>query len=146
MVTRRSRDADEQEKVRELLSEKGFRITEQRLLILRELLRVRTPISHPELSERLASSELDRATVYRNLLSLAEAGILVRTQLGDNVWRYELPRARGKNHGEHPHFVCTDCGTVSCLPPRSVRLAGEAIRNTVRDVQLRGVCEPCGRA
>lgn len=136
------RDAD----LRQLLADRGIRVTEQRLAVLRELARLRTPISHPELTEKLSDSGMDRATVYRNLLSLTEAGLLVKTQLGDNVWRFELPRSSPGEHGEHPHFVCNDCGNVACLPASSVSLRGAAVRNQVAQVQLRGRCSDCARA
>ncbi|AKU92393.1 Fur family transcriptional regulator [Vulgatibacter incomptus] len=130
---------------RNLLAQRGLRVTEQRLALLRELSLVPRPISHSELTERLAGAGLDRATVYRNLLSLAEAGILVRTQLGDQVWRYELPVTKGARHGVHPHLVCGDCGQVRCLPADAVSLHGEAEQSEVAEVQLRGRCSPCAR-
>lgn len=140
--TRLLRDDD----LRQLLVGKGLRVTEQRMAILRELARLRIPASHPELTERLAGPGLDRATIYRNLLSLTEAGLLVKTQLGDNVWRFELPTEKSAEHGSHPHFVCNDCGDVACLPESAVALRGEAVRNQVAEVQLRGRCVACVRA
>lgn len=144
MTTRSPRLRDED--LREMLSSRGIRVTDQRMVILRELARTRAPTSHPELTERLSGERLDRATVYRNLLALTEAGLLVRTQLGDNVWRFELPLSPTARHGEHPHFVCSDCGNVACLPAGSVALRGEATRNQVAEVQLRGRCVGCVRA
>lgn len=139
--TRLLRDED----LKDLLVSRSIRVTEQRMAILRELAKLRIPTSHPELTERLAGTGLDRATVYRNLLSLTEAGILVKTQLGDNVWRFELPQNTARAHGTHPHFICSDCGSVACLPPSSVALHGEAARNQVAEVQLRGRCTGCAR-
>lgn len=115
------------------------------MVILRELAKLRITTSHPELTERLAGVGLDRATIYRNLLSLTEAGLLVKTQLGDNVWRFELPNMKSTEHGTHPHFVCNDCGDVACLPESAVALRGEAVRNQVAEVQLRGRCVACLR-
>jgi Fur family ferric uptake transcriptional regulator len=140
--TRLLRDDD----LRQLLVGKGIRVTEQRMVILRELAKLRLPTSHPELTERLAGVDLDRATIYRNLLSLTEAGLLVKTQLGDKVWRFELPNTSSTEHGTHPHFVCNDCGGVACLPESAVALRGEAARNHVSEVQLRGRCVACVRA
>jgi Fur family ferric uptake transcriptional regulator len=131
--------------LRQLLVDHGFRVTEQRMILLRELAKLRVPSSHTELTERLAGTSLDRVTIYRNLLSLTEAGVLVRTQLGDNVWRFELPQTRDAEHGQHPHFVCTDCGDIACLPANTVTLRGEAARNQVAEVQLRGRCVTCAR-
>jgi Fur family ferric uptake transcriptional regulator len=133
------------EDLRQLLAGRGLRVTEQRLAILRELARLRVPTSHPELTARMAGSGLDRATIYRNLVSLTDEGILVKTQLGDNVWRFELPRGTQVAHGTHPHFVCSDCGGVDCLPSGSVSLKGAAAQNEVAEVQLRGRCSGCVR-
>jgi Fur family transcriptional regulator, ferric uptake regulator len=131
------------EDLRGLLSSRRIRVTSQRMTLLRELAKLRVPASHPELTERLVASGLDRATIYRNLLSLTKAGLLVRTQLGDKVWRYQLPRAAPPEHGSHPHFVCTDCGDVACLPEGAVSLARDATRRQVVEVQLRGKCATC---
>jgi len=130
---------------RALLEAQGLRITEQRLSVLRALSWSRTPVSFPELAERLAG-DLDRATVYRNLLALAEAGILVRSQLGDGVWRYELPETAQGSHGHHPHLVCVDCGGVSCLPVNAVSIRrATAAQVEVTEIQLRGLCAACHR-
>lgn len=129
-------------RLREMLTARGLRVTSSRLSVLAELSKEGPPVSHPELTERLAQSGLDRVTVYRNLVALTDAGLLVRTQLSDHVWRYELPPS-GTSHGQHPHLVCTDCGTVACLPKGAVRLQGDAAQAQVSEVQLRGLCNAC---
>jgi len=134
------------DQIRELLTSRGLRVTDQRVALLRELAKVKVPISHPELTERMEGSGLDRATVYRNLLTLADAGVLVRAQLGDQVWRYELPRTMSSDHAHHPHLVCTECGNVRCLPAGTVKLQGEAAKSEVAEVQLRGRCASCVHA
>jgi len=130
------------ERFRALLSSKEIRVTGQRLAILRALSERQTPVTFPELVEELAPGGLDRATVYRNLTGMAEAGILIRTQLADGIARYELPEWGGSLHAEHLHLVCIDCGHVSCLPATAVSLHGEAKRR-VTEVQLRGHCAEC---
>ena len=101
-----------------LLRSSGLRSTGARLAVLQYLHDIGGPNSHGELFDALADRGFDRATIYRNLMDLAEAGIVSRTDLGDHVWRFELKKgARGENHTEdHPHFVCVDCGSVACLP------------------------------
>lgn len=138
----RSRTRDE---LQQLLADRGIRVTSQRMALLQQLSKARRALSHPELTEQMASSTLDRATIYRNLVSLSEMGLLVRTQLGDGVWRYELPRTDAREHGKHPHFVCTDCGDVTCLSEGSVAIRGDAAKNRVAEVQLRGLCTGCVR-
>lgn len=131
------------EEFRDLLTSRGLRVTAQRMELLREMVKVTAPISHPELNERMEKSGLDRATIYRNLLTLADAGVVVRAQLGDQVWRYELPRTTSSDHSHHPHLVCSECGNVRCLPVGAVKLKGEAAKSQVAEVQLRGVCVQC---
>ncbi|MFI5301542.1 MAG: Fur family transcriptional regulator [Polyangiales bacterium] len=132
------------ERFAELLSKKKLRVTNQRLEVLRALSWSRVPLSFPELAERLEARGIDRATVYRNLVGLAEVGILIRSQLSDGVGRYELPPSGASAHAEHLHLVCVDCGNVSCLPTGSVSLTGEAARRVTK-VQLEGHCEVCAR-
>jgi Fur family ferric uptake transcriptional regulator len=133
-----------------LLRSSGLRSTAPRIAVLRYLHEATGPNSHAELAEAVGNLGFDRATVYRNLMDLAEAGIVSRRDLGDHVWRFELKKgARGEAHSdEHPHFVCIDCGEVSCLPGVSFKVegAGGAPRAVGRNqvaVQLKGRCDTC---
>lgn len=127
----------------------GMRSTAPRISVLERLRRADSPLSHAEITEELLPLGFDRATIYRNLVDLAEAGLVSRVELGDHVWRYEVrgPEPR-EGEGEHPHFVCNDCGTVSCLPTVSVdiRPAPGSRRSPVAevsDIVLKGRCESC---
>jgi Fur family ferric uptake transcriptional regulator len=133
-------DAD----LRAALKAAGLRVTGPRLAVLEELARTTEPVSHAELVERLTPRGLDRVTVWRNLTTLVEAGILARTDLGDRTWRFE--RATGVDHvgGAHPHFVCIDCKKVSCLPEDAVYLKSGAARGSVvLEVHVKGRCDDC---
>jgi Fur family ferric uptake transcriptional regulator len=135
--------------LRDVLRKAGLRSTGPRVAVLRWLERAGTPVSHPELFEALAQEGFDRATLYRNLVDLAEAGIVRRTDLGDHVWRYELRASEDGHVVEHPHFVCTDCGEVACLPGVDVKIVsgGNETPRSVRShkfaVQLSGRCNQC---
>ncbi|MBM4247289.1 MAG: transcriptional repressor [Deltaproteobacteria bacterium] len=129
----------------------GMRSTAPRISVLERLRRADAPLSHAEITEELLPMGFDRATIYRNLVDLAEAGLVSRVELGDHVWRYEV-RGQGREpregEGEHPHFVCNDCGTVSCLPTVSIdiRPAPGSRRSpvaAVSDIVLKGRCESC---
>jgi Fur family transcriptional regulator, ferric uptake regulator len=133
-----------------LLRSSGLRSTAPRVAVLEYVHAHSGPNSHAELFDALGDRGFDRATIYRILMDLSDVGILSRTDLGDHVWRFELRRgARGIEHTEdHPHFVCVDCGEVSCLPGLSVRLEGatKAPRSVTRNkvaVQLKGLCDNC---
>jgi len=126
----------------------GMRSTGPRVAVLAHLSLATAPLSHTELHEALADRGYDRATIYRNLMDLAEAGLLVRSDLGDHVWRFERTQASAGHKDGHPHFVCTDCGEVSCLPDMSVKVvaasgAPKALGTRQVEVQVKGRCDDC---
>jgi Fur family transcriptional regulator, ferric uptake regulator len=126
----------------------GLRVTQPRVAVLHFLSKASRPISHADLIRALDGQGFDRVTLYRNLNDLAEAGIVARTDVGDRVWRFELRSQRDSHTGTHPHFTCTDCGSVSCLPGNAVRIATSgrlprAVRKHSVEVSLRGRCDRC---
>ncbi len=130
----------------------GLRRTTPRIAVLQHLEAATGPISHGEIAEKLAPAGYDRATVYRNLMDLFQVGLVTRTDLGDHVWRFELVRGggEGKVHAEHPHFLCTDCGDVACLPDDAVRFVStrgvpRAVGKNAVEVQVKGRCDACAR-
>lgn len=127
----------------------GLRATLPRIAVLRLLTAAQAARTHAEVAEVLAGDGFDRATVYRNLMDLSEAGLVRRTDVGDHVWRFELVRdGTEHNDAEHPHFICGSCGAVACLPEGSVsvhpqRGAPRALRRKGLTVQVRGLCDAC---
>lgn len=134
--------------LKQALRDAGLRATSARAAVLRCLKEASSPLSHNEVCDRLASLGYDRATLYRNLIDLTEAGLSHRTDLGDHLWRFELSGRDDHDESPHPHFVCSECGDVSCLPEDSIRLeAARGIPRSVRkrevEIQVRGVCNAC---
>jgi Fur family ferric uptake transcriptional regulator len=116
---------------RATIREAGLRCTPARIAVLQRLAEAPGPATHAEVAALLAPGGkgggfgIDKATVYRNLVELTDAGILSRIEVGDHVWRFEL-RKRGSDGSaaaDHPHFVCTECGSVSCLEGMEVTLS-----------------------
>lgn len=127
----------------------GMRGTAPRIAVLERLRRARAPLSHPELTAELVPLGFDRATIYRNLVDLVDAGLVSRIELGDHVWRYEVrDREHAAGDAEHSHFVCNDCGTVSCLPEVSIAIrpapgSRRSVVAEISDIVLKGRCESC---
>jgi Fur family ferric uptake transcriptional regulator len=126
----------------------GLRSTPARLAVLQTLERRTTPVTHADLAIELVPCGFDKATVYRNLIDLTDAGILSRSELGDHVWRFELRRETDEHSGEHPHFLCLDCGEVSCLSDVNIRISPRQGKKTaglgrVTEVLLKGHCDRC---
>lgn len=122
---------------------KGLRATPPRLAVLELLRTTQVPMSHADVADRLAGSPWDRATIYRNLTDLAEVGLVRRTDMGDHIWRFE---AVSGDH-DHPHFICTECGGVECLPEIELAIrrakAPRAVKQRKVEVHVRGRCDSC---
>ena len=126
----------------------GLRSTAPRLAVLQHLLARAAPVSHADLCKSLEKDGFDRATLYRNLIDLTDVGIVTRTDLGDHVWRFEMKPRDGDHAGSHPHFVCSDCGTVSCLQDVAVRIvrgkrAPKSLATKQLAIQITALCDDC---
>jgi len=131
---------------REDIRAAGFRATPARIATLLELRASASPMTHAEVADRLSSQGFDKATAFRNLNDLAERGLLRRTELGDHVWRFESIKPGDEHQDGHPHFLCVDCGTVTCL--EAVQLTSSSMRKSasvgeVTEILLRGHCNTC---
>lgn len=133
--------------VRTLLSTAGLRTTAARLAVVRRLQKAASPMSHAEVAEELVPLGFDKATVFRNLTDLVDAGLVSRTELGDHVWRFELRDPKHED-GQHPHFVCVDCGSVTCLHdiemPKTAQKSWTKV-GRVTEILLKGHCAGCGK-
>ncbi|MDZ4694515.1 MAG: transcriptional repressor [Deltaproteobacteria bacterium] len=127
----------------------GLRGTGARIAVYRALAAAEKPLTHAEVSELLKDAGFDNASIFRNLNDLTDVGLVVRSDLGDHVWRFELRGSGKQNHREqHPHFLCTDCGDVACLPDgaisvRKVKGAPKALSSGTVIVQVQGLCDVC---
>ena len=133
---------------RRALREAGLRVTEQRLRVYEALQKAARPMSHPEMVALLPQDGMDRTTVYRILMDLTERGLAHRRDLGDHVWRFERKHTKSGHPEGHPHFVCVDCGGVSCLPEVAVKIiassgAPKALGTKQVEVQVKGRCDDC---
>jgi Fur family transcriptional regulator, ferric uptake regulator len=134
-----------------LLKNHGLRRTPARATILQILTRAGRPLSHPEILKRhKGAGSFDRVTVYRTLETLVQAGLLHRIQGTDGAWRYCRHRydSPGKCAGNHIHFLCAQCGRMSCLPeqilPWVEAPAGAQIHS--KQLVVHGLCAGCAAA
>lgn len=139
--------SDDTPTLKQQLRAAGLRATASRIAVLRQLRTATRPQSHAEVAEALVDEAWDRATIYRNLVDLAGAGLVQKVELGDRVWRFHSGEAAAHDAAIHPHFICTACGEVCCLPEVSVNVpqrgVPKSLQNRAVEVQLRGVCDVC---
>ncbi|MEO1174288.1 MAG: transcriptional repressor [Planctomycetota bacterium] len=132
--------------IRDDIRATGLRATPARVATLKLLREATSPLTHADVAERLDESGVDKATAFRNLNDMTDAGLLRRTELGDHVYRFEEIRPGEHGSESHPHFLCTVCGTVSCLD--KVKLTAGSLRQSskvgeVVEILLRGRCNDC---
>jgi len=135
---------------RKNLHDAGLRATPARLRVLEVLRRAPGSMSHAEVADALDGQPWDRATIFRNLVALVDAGLAVRTIVGDRVWRFSIPasESRDATSHQHPHLLCTSCGTLTCVQGvdlalrRGARLP-KSVRSHSVEVQFRGLCDAC---
>jgi len=126
----------------------GLRATPGRISVLQAVYAQTRPLTHAELVEQLSEQGSDASTIFRALNDLTEAGLLRRLELGDHVWRYELAATRQPSSDAHPHFLCLDCGEITCLEPLDMRPITRENRELkkvgkVTEVLLKGSCSQC---
>jgi Fur family ferric uptake transcriptional regulator len=136
------------DEARELIRGVGLRATPGRIAVLQSVCGEARPRTHAELVEQLTSQGSDASTIFRALNDMTEAGLLRRMELGDHVWRYERVSSTNLGVDAHPHFLCLDCGEITCLEPLDMRPITKENRELkkvgkVTEVLLKGSCSAC---
>lgn len=132
-------------KIEDILKDKGLRITKQRKLILETIAKEENPISAEEIYEIIKDkAKLDLSTIYRNLNTLEEAEILLKTTNVDGISYYQL------NNDEHKHFItCTSCKKKFVIENCPVHLLEENIEKETgflingHNFEFTGICPEC---
>ena len=106
------------------LSAAGERVTRQRLLVANALAADGRQLTADQLYRRLRQQEpgIGRATVFRTLETLVEAGVARRLELDGHVYAYVacLPE-------HHHHLACTRCGRVEEIDEAYIRPIAERL-------------------
>ncbi len=138
-------------KFREYLASrpKPQRFTEQQRELVEHIFAKHCHFDAEQLIDELkkANRQVSRATVYRTLLKLVEAGLLRRIELGDRtVYDHDY------GYPAHDHLVCEQCDTmIEFLSPELDAVlrqiaATHQFRASGRTLVIRGVCAACNAA
>ena len=135
--------------VKAMIRETGLRSTAARVAVIQQLASHPMPQTHAEVTEALEAFGFDQSTIYRCLTELSDAGLAARLDLGDSIRRFELLKGGSDGYSEHPHFMCVDCGSISCLDDHSFRVTARKKDakppGEILEVLLKGRCEACGK-
>src|SRR4030042_2906935 len=108
------------------LTERGYRLTPQRMMIISSIENSTNHISAEEIYAQVVARypNVNISTVYRTLELLKRLGLVTETDLGEGRVRYH-PADKGHHH----HLVCRECGAIIDLD--------ESILSLVRGALLR---------
>jgi Fur family ferric uptake transcriptional regulator len=137
------------ERLKAFLRARGLRMTGEREALVRAALGRRRHFTLEELVEEVVQNDTraSRATVYRGLPILIEAGILQPVLVSDEPRRFEL--AFGRRH--HDHLMCRRCGRVvefrsTAIEELQTKIAARhGFRLTSHVHELVGDCSACRR-
>jgi len=132
--------------VGDMLRAHGLRRTAGRMKVLSVLMGSRRPLSHAMVHERVGAAAMDRVSVYRALEAFVEAGFVHRAFIDDRTSVFELSD-RCTDRQCHPHFLCRECGKVTCMTEVNMPLAKglpEGYRIERQKVFIEGTCAACG--
>lgn len=136
-----------EEDLKNILREAEFRITEHRLAMFKLIAHSKMPLTVYSLFDTLRKKyDIDQATIYRNLSSLHEAGLIRRLDFNHGHAHYELETGNASHQ-----LVCSKCETIEKIDAKTL---DAAIKNatkkskkfksfTTHTVEVYGVCKNC---
>jgi len=132
---------------KDFLKSKGLLYTQPREVVLKEAISTALHFSADELTSQMHNRgiNISRATIYRTLASMKEAGILNSVDFGHGHIHYEAPKA--KKH--HEHITCEKCGTICEIQIENLEkvINSAAVKAKFKNIQyairISGLCENC---
>ena len=130
------------------LSELGYRLTPQRLMIVSAIENSDHHISAEEIYAQVVAKypHVNISTVYRTLEMLKRLGLVTETDLGEGRVRYH---PAGKGH--HHHLVCHECSATIDLDESVLSPVKDVLRKKygfiadLRHLAIFGRCAKCGK-
>lgn len=127
------------------LHEKGLRLTPQRELVL-SAVRELGHSTPEEIAEkvRLTHPGINLSTVYRNLETLENVGLVVHTHLGHSGATYHAAEEL-----THLHLVCEKCGSIGDAPIEAAAIFVNTLaddygfKTDVTHFAIYGTCSAC---
>jgi Fur family ferric uptake transcriptional regulator len=106
------------------LRERGLRISTARRVIVQHLFETRAPVSAQQIATGLDRTPLDLASVYRNLETLEEHGVVRHFHAGHGPGRYVLVGG-----GVREYLACDRCGVIEEVDRSELDALREEVRH-----------------
>jgi Fur family transcriptional regulator, ferric uptake regulator len=146
--TGQSLAAPDVESAVEVLRSRGLRISSARRIVLAALYAAEAPISAEQIADGLSGRlpRSDLASVYRNLETLEQVGLVRHCHLGHGPGLYVPTGAQ-----EREYLVCNSCSAVLAVEPTEM----DAVRTLIHErfgyearfghFPILGLCADCAR-
>jgi Fur family transcriptional regulator, ferric uptake regulator len=142
-------DAPDLDSAVDALRASGLRVSSARRLVLEALYGADGPVTAEQVAGGLAGRlpRSDLASVYRNLETLEEVGLVRHGHLGHGPGLY-APAGTG----EREYLVCSECGAVKAVKPDAMDPVRSAIHKRFgyearfSHFPILGVCPNCERS
>jgi Fur family transcriptional regulator, ferric uptake regulator len=133
-----------------ILKEHGGRLTEERQILLQTVCNMKDHFEAEDIHQALIKKghKISLATIYRNIMLIAEAGIIRRACLAhEDQSSMKFECVWGKQH--HDHLICMGCGKRIEFAYPAIEVLQEAV---ARDhgfvlsghyLELLGLCAEC---
>jgi len=129
---------------KDFLKSKGLLYTQPRELILKEAMSALFHFSADELTSQMHKNgmNISRATIYRTLASMKEAGILNSVDFGHGHIHYEAKK-------NHEHITCKKCNAICEIQVEDLAkvinaaAAKAKFKNVEYAIRISGVCKKC---
>jgi len=140
-----------EEKFREFLATRGKRLTQERDIIVREIFSDHEHFDVEEIVERLHKPKnghrVSRATVYRTISQLEEAGLIRKVARANDREVYE----HDYGYPQHDHFICSKCDAL--IEFRNEKISGlleevalqMGFRMSGHRLEAHGICSSCAK-
>lgn len=130
--------------VLERLKASGGRMTKKRGRVLGALFTMDRPASAEEIRERAELTASDLVTVYRNLETFEQLGVLQRVPLENGTQLFELTAPDEHYH----HLICRECHKAKrldiCVSREAVNKAkSHGYSQIAHLMEVYGLCEEC---
>lgn len=142
-----------QEKFKQMLKEKGLKVTNQRLVVLEVLAEHKDRhMTAEDIYDlvRVDFPEIGIATVYRTVQLLLDMQIIDRIELNDGCVRYEIGHQfSGEARHYHHHLICQSCGEIISFDDDLLEDLEKHIEETLgfhvmdHELKLYGKCRKC---
>ncbi|MFK7821397.1 MAG: Fur family transcriptional regulator [Planctomycetaceae bacterium] len=140
------------QKFREYLTTKGMRLTTEREAIVEAIFSHHEHFDREQMVERLTAQDtggkrVSRATIFRTIASLEEAGLIRKVARANDRAVYE----HAYGYPQHDHMICERCGSLTEFVSEEINAALEEVtlkhgfRMKAHRLEVYGICDECSK-